>query len=352
MGAPAREGIQVEGHRRGERLPLAGRHLGGGSTVQRDRPDDLYVVGDHIPDQPLPSDDNLPADEPSAHLLHDGESLGQEVVERGLEFVSQRGLKLRELDGERFPLSRRGGLRLFLAHLPDPVLRVPDTFGDVGPELERLPPEILVGELRELPVDLVDLLHDREEPADLAVVLGPDDSPDPVLDSHNPTVPALGLRPRRTLTRGTVHKVQTLGLYDPPDTVRHQIAHGAPVSYAPPDERGGDVHARDPHLGEGKMGNVRGTGTVRPGPALTPRHDGDLGEPGDCPRASPTPEGGPLVRSEPKNKRRTGLAPGEDTEGLDGIGDADALDLDRIGSEARIGPDSGPDHPKPHVGRS
>ena len=82
--ALALEGVQVRGQRRDERLALAGLHLGDPALVQHDAADELHVEVPHV-------------QRAAAGLAHDGERLGEEVVER-----SRPGRRaLAELDGLR-----------------------------------------------------------------------------------------------------------------------------------------------------------------------------------------------------------------------------------------------------------
>ena len=68
VDAFAFQGVEVDGHGRGERLALARLHLGDLTLVQDDAAHDLHVEGPHP--------EGAPGD-----LPHDGEGLGQQVVD-------------------------------------------------------------------------------------------------------------------------------------------------------------------------------------------------------------------------------------------------------------------------------
>ena len=125
--------VEVDGHRRDQRLALAGRHLGDLPFVEHHRAQELDVEGDHVPGDG--NADHVPGltDEAAAGLLHDRERHRQEVVFRlpGLE---------------------------------------------PGAEFRRLGLERFVGELAQARVVLVDLLDERPHALDVALVLRPEDA--------------------------------------------------------------------------------------------------------------------------------------------------------------------------------
>ena len=96
--ALAGEGVEVGGQHGDEGLALAGLHLGDAALVEHDAADELHAEGLHAQHAPC-------------RLAHDGEGLGQELVEvltgliAGLEFV---GLGAQLLVGERLHLRLKG----------------------------------------------------------------------------------------------------------------------------------------------------------------------------------------------------------------------------------------------------
>jgi hypothetical protein len=83
--AGASERVEIERHRRDERLPLTRLHLGDVPLVQDDRTHELHVEGAHV-------------DGPSCRLAHGSERLEGELVE-GLA-VLEPLLELGRLGGE------------------------------------------------------------------------------------------------------------------------------------------------------------------------------------------------------------------------------------------------------------
>ena len=139
MDAASGEGIKVDGEGRHEGLSLTGRHLGDASLVEHHAADELDVEVDHVPGVLVVADRELHADHAAGGALHDGEGLGEDLVEALLEKVGILNLGELGLPG--------GGLL---------------TEGLVGERLEGL-------------LDLVDLGDKREHPAHLALVLRADE---------------------------------------------------------------------------------------------------------------------------------------------------------------------------------
>ena len=78
--ALAGERVQVGGQRGDQRLALAGLHLGDPARVQHHAADQLHVEVPHV-------------EHAAAGLAHDGEGLGQQVVERGAAGEPLRGTR-------------------------------------------------------------------------------------------------------------------------------------------------------------------------------------------------------------------------------------------------------------------
>ena len=133
MDALSGERVQVDGHRRDERLALARGHLGDLPLVQHERAEELDVEGNHVPGDGDADHVPVVSDQAAAGLLHHGEGFRKEVV-----------LRLAGLE----PRAELGRLRL----------------------------ERLVGKLpqaREVPVDLPD---ERPHALDVALVLRPEEA--------------------------------------------------------------------------------------------------------------------------------------------------------------------------------
>ncbi len=161
VGAPARQGVQVEGHGGHQRLPLPGGHLGHGALVEGDGAQELDVVGHHVPLPLLAGHGDRVAQVAAARLLHHGEGLGEELVEDLLGLVQELALEVRDLLAQVRPVLGVLGVALLVPLLLDRGLQVLGPGADPLPEHLGLPPELLLGEvlvrLRQ-PVDLVDRL--------------------------------------------------------------------------------------------------------------------------------------------------------------------------------------------------
>ena len=119
VDALALERVQVGRQRGHERLALARLHLRDGAAVEDHAADELHVEVPHV-------------QHAAARLAHDGEGLGQQVVERG-------------------------------------------AVGDARAELGRLRAELLVGEHLDRRLERVDLLDERSNCFQLALVLRAED---------------------------------------------------------------------------------------------------------------------------------------------------------------------------------
>ena len=126
MDALAGERIEIGGQGGDERLAFAGLHLGDLAAVQDDAADELHVEVPHV-------------EHAAAGLAHDGERLGQQIVER-------------------------------LA-LGQPVA-----------EFRRLRAELVVAERLDARLERVHFAHDRAQTLQLAFVLGTDDLGEKCLD--------------------------------------------------------------------------------------------------------------------------------------------------------------------------
>ena len=149
VGAPADEAVERQGQRRDERLALARLHLGDPALVEDDAADELHVEVAHAQRSP-------------AGLAGGGEDLGDRVVERGLDALV---LALPPRLGEVAPPLGIGVVELVVGGL----LRLGD-LADVG--LDGIDPlaDLEVGEGLVLRLELVDLVDQRLETGDLAVV--------------------------------------------------------------------------------------------------------------------------------------------------------------------------------------
>ena len=162
---PPGEGVQVERHRRHQGLAFTGGHFGGLPLVERDRPDQLDIVGDHVPDQVVAGHPHRGSDEPPARLLDDGKGLGKDVVESLLECGEVVLVEFGDPEAEALPLGRilgpalafTKGLRL----VENGTHPVPDT----RTELVGLAAQLIPRNRRQPLVDLVDLVdHGLELP--------------------------------------------------------------------------------------------------------------------------------------------------------------------------------------------
>ena len=133
VDAAARQGVQVDGHGRDERLALARLHLGDLSRVKDHPADELDVEGPH-------------AEGSHGGLAGDREGLLQDLVEGRIA----GGLLVLGVDA--------------LESLRDP-----------RPELLRLPPELLVREGLDARLQRVDALDPRHHLLDVALVLCAED---------------------------------------------------------------------------------------------------------------------------------------------------------------------------------
>ena len=76
------ERVQVERHRRHERLAFARLHLGDLALVKDDAADELHVKGNHIPGERMAADLLGRADQVTARVLQKRERLRQNLVKR------------------------------------------------------------------------------------------------------------------------------------------------------------------------------------------------------------------------------------------------------------------------------
>ena len=131
----AGERVEVEREGGDERLAFAGLHLGDLALMEHDAAHELAVEGDHVPRQRVAAYLLRGAHEVAAGVLHEGERLGQEPVERHL-------------------------------------LR-----GEAALELGGHAREVLVGEIFRLifGLDAVDFGYERTQPLEVAAVLRPKD---------------------------------------------------------------------------------------------------------------------------------------------------------------------------------
>src|SRR5690606_22635275 len=171
-----RQRVQVQRHGRDERLTLTRRHLRNLALVQRDRADQLHIVGDHVPDQRDARDHDLRPDQAPARLLHRRVGLGQDVVQRRLELRLERVFDPTRLDRQALALARVRRLPLLFAQLRKLRLQRLRPLPDDAAQLLRLPPQLFLGKRREPLRDLVDLRDQRLEPLDLTVVPRPEKS--------------------------------------------------------------------------------------------------------------------------------------------------------------------------------
>ena len=141
MDALAGEGVEIDGHGGGERLSLAGLHLGDLTLVQHNGAHDLHVEGSHAEHAPgdFPHDreglvqyivDRLPTFEPlpklvglRPKLLVESSSISGFQSRDGIDALLER-LNLAAFAHAKILVSKLPRL-LFLARAPDRVFRPP-----------------------------------------------------------------------------------------------------------------------------------------------------------------------------------------------------------------------------------
>ena len=192
MDALAGQCVQEDGQRGHQRLALARRHLGDLALVQHHAAEELHVVVDHVPlqvvaaGQPVSSVDGLVAldgheillggqvavevvrrhdhrvvlGEAARRVLHDGESLGQNLVQLLLDLLvdALHGLvhllRVGLLVGERDVVALEFGLQV-----DDVGLVAGDGVGDPLHEGGRTGAQLVVRKGFDRGVDRLDLLH-------------------------------------------------------------------------------------------------------------------------------------------------------------------------------------------------
>ncbi len=85
MDAEPGEGIEINGEGRHEGLSLAGGHLGDASLVEHHAADQLDVEVNHVPGVLVVADHELHPDHAAGGVLHDCESLGEDLVQALLQ---------------------------------------------------------------------------------------------------------------------------------------------------------------------------------------------------------------------------------------------------------------------------
>ena len=85
MDAEPGEGIEINGEGRHEGLALAGGHLGDASLVEHHAADQLDVEVNHVPGVLVVADHELHPDHAAGGVLHDCESLGEDLVQALLQ---------------------------------------------------------------------------------------------------------------------------------------------------------------------------------------------------------------------------------------------------------------------------
>ena len=187
--AAARQCVQVEGHGGHEGLPLTRGHLPDTAAVQLHRPDELHVVRDHVPDERLPRDhDLLPAETP-ARLLHDCESLRQDLLQDFGQLTLVLLFELADPEAEGLPFLRVGEGAFSRPDGLDPGQRRLGVLGDPLLELVGPAPERLRGDRLQRGVVFVDLPDQRSQSPDFACVPGADDLLDDFLDHSAVRIP-------------------------------------------------------------------------------------------------------------------------------------------------------------------
>ena len=158
-----RQGIQIEGHGGHQGLSLPCGHLRHLTPVKGDPPDELNVVGNHVPGHLLACHHDGPANVAAAGLLHDGEGLGKDIVEGYPGGLQQLTLQGPDHPGQSFPVAGilRGALLLPMSL--DALLQAPGTLLHPNPELLGLRPELFIGERGKAWEDPVDLVHNGLE---------------------------------------------------------------------------------------------------------------------------------------------------------------------------------------------
>jgi hypothetical protein len=114
--------------------------------VQPDSADELNVVGNHVPRQLLPRDDDLLAHEAPTGVLHHREGLREDLLERFLDGLQVLFLEGGDLHGEALALQGILGVALLLTELRDLLHQLASSLDDAIPELLRLGPELVVGQ--------------------------------------------------------------------------------------------------------------------------------------------------------------------------------------------------------------
>ncbi len=141
VNAAAGQGVEIDGERGHQRLSFAGLHLRDLAAVQDDAAHELDVEVAHVEDSFAP-------------LAGDGEGLGEDLVEGGLQVFFGRAddhLVARDLFLRRF--QRLDGGAEALA------------------ELEGLAPQLIVGQRADRGLECVDLRHDGQHLLDVALML-------------------------------------------------------------------------------------------------------------------------------------------------------------------------------------
>jgi len=189
--AAAGQRVQVEGHDGDERLPFARLHLGDAALMQHDGPEELHIVRDHVPLDLGTAGRPRLAEHAAARLFHDGEGLGQQVVERLVDDDLPLVFEVVQLFVEHLALVERQRGLVALGRLP--VAAYVDLLGrgrmaecvadlllsrlivrhrvlDGLAKGVRLAAQLVIGQILQLLVLLVDLVNDGPQLVELALV--------------------------------------------------------------------------------------------------------------------------------------------------------------------------------------
>jgi len=176
--AIAGQRVQVERHRRDERLAFARRHFRDLAKVELDAAHQLDVVRHHVPLEVAPGDVHRGAEQAARRLAHRGERLGQDLVERVGDRAPQLALHAAaavgacELVVEPLTLGRVGGRPLLLPQLGRRRRQGARPLLEQLAEFRGLAADLVIAHAGKPRLLLVDRVEDGLDPLQVPLVAG------------------------------------------------------------------------------------------------------------------------------------------------------------------------------------
>ncbi len=162
--------------------------------MQHDAADELHVVGHHVPFQGVRGDHDLAAKQPARCLPHGRERLGQQIVQRLLQLADERLLDPSQLVAEVRALGRIRTVVFRLLETLDLGVERAGPLRDRLAELDGLRLQLSVTERLQTHFVLVNRIHDRLDPLQLAVEPRPENLRKPTIAHYTSSDTARGSR--------------------------------------------------------------------------------------------------------------------------------------------------------------